>query len=60
MRQKRETIERKMAQAEEKRQHMLKSKAQKAHDEEAKVGGGMLVFVMYLCSQYLNINVYFQ
>jgi len=40
MRQKRETIERKMAQAEEKRQHMLKSKAQKAHDEEAKVGGG--------------------
>ena len=31
-------IEKKMQQAEEKRQTMLKSKAQKAHDEEAKVG----------------------
>ena len=30
-------IERKMQQAEEKRQIMLKTKAQKAHDEEAKV-----------------------
>ncbi|KAL4227984.1 hypothetical protein ACF0H5_013422 [Mactra antiquata] len=36
MRQKKETIEKKMQQAEEKRQTMLKSKAQKAHDEEAK------------------------
>ncbi|XP_060557180.1 S phase cyclin A-associated protein in the endoplasmic reticulum-like isoform X3 [Ruditapes philippinarum] len=36
MRQKKEMIERKMQQAEEKRQTMLKSKAQKAHDEEAK------------------------
>lgn len=37
MRQKKEMIERKMQQAEEKRQTMLKSKAQKAHDEETKV-----------------------
>ena len=38
MKQKKDMIEKKMQQAEEKRQTMLKSKAQKAHDEEAKVG----------------------
>ena len=38
MRQKKLMIEQKMQQAEEKRLTMLKSKALKAHDEEAKVG----------------------
>ena len=37
MREKKSMIERKMQQAEEKRLTMLKTKAQKAHDEEAKV-----------------------
>ena len=37
MRQKKEMIEKKMQQADEKRLNMLKSKSQKAHDEEKKV-----------------------
>ena len=39
MQQKKLMIERKMQQAEEKRLTMLKTKALKAHDEEAKVSG---------------------
>ncbi|XP_052278081.1 S phase cyclin A-associated protein in the endoplasmic reticulum-like isoform X2 [Dreissena polymorpha] len=55
MRQKRDMIERKMAHAEEKRQTMLKSKAQKAHDEETKANE--IAFINSLEAQNKRLDI---